>query len=313
MQKASRSMVGTVVDTSFHLTQGYATCTTELGIVQVAGIPLGTVIPGMRVYCRRLGTMSSNRTYLFDGYAGTLSSLGPNGSLLIAASSSLSSGCATVSTVPAASGISSSSGYYWHGFFYLPSVPTSTVTLLQFAQTGSLTTTFTVQMTTACLLQVISSDGHGYVTTTAIAPHQLHWFLIQPGYSGSALLIDGIAAYTYLSGTSDPTFAGNTNTYSVSLGANVNGTQLLPIGSWLSKVGYGASSSQFSATLPSLSTVPAYDTDLVNANAGGIVTKLLYLFEDTPGSATAVNSASGWGSGTLAVSSPAQIVQAGPY
>lgn len=304
MQKGSRTILGTVADTSFHLTQGYVTCTTQLGVVQVAGIPLGTVLPGMRVYCRRLGTMSSNRSYIFDGYAATISSLGPNGSLIVAGSPTLSAGCAMVASVSSVSGVTGPTGYYWHCFFYVPSIPTGTVTLFQFAQTGAPTTTFTVQMTTACLIQVVSNDGHGYTTTSAVVPHQLHWLVIQPGMAGSELLIDGLSAYTgLLSGGDEPTFTGNATTSTLSLGANVNGTQLLPIGSWLSKVGYGHMTSLFPVV------IPQYDTDLVNTSG----TLVLYLFEDTPGSSTAINSASGVGAGTLTISNPASLVMAGPY
>lgn len=308
MQKGSRTILGTVVDTTFHLTQGYVTCTTQLGVVQVSGIPLGTVIPGMRVYCRRLGTMSSNRNYIFDGYAATISSLGPNGSLLITGNPPITNGCALVNTVSAVSGLTGPAGYYWHCFFYVPIVPTSTITLFQFEQTG-FTTTFTVQMTPACLIQVISSDGHGYVTTQPIPPHQLHWLVIQPNIgAGLELLIDGVSSYTgILTGSDDPTFAGNANTYSISLGSNVDGTQLMPVGSWISKFGFGEALS----LLPSL--VPQYDTDLPNANGSGTITKVLYLFEETPGSPTAINSAASPGAGTLAISGPASIVMAGPY
>ena len=310
LQKGPRTVVGTVTDVSFHLTMGYVTCTTQLGIVQVVGIPAGTVTSGMRVYCRQMGGMSTNRSYVFDGYAPALASMGPHGSLMITAQPALAAGCATVSSVSALVGQTGPQGYYWHCFFYLPALPLGTGTLLQFAQTGSLTTTFTIQVLPSCLIQVISNTGHGYVTSVPIPPHQLHWLMIQPGNTGSELLIDGIATYTGITtGSDEPVFAGGSNTYSVSLGTSVNGTQLLPLGAWISKVGYGTNTS--STFLPT--SIPAYDSDLINSSTGGVATKMLYLFEDTPGGTTAINSAVSPGAGTLTVSTPAQIVQAGPY
>jgi hypothetical protein len=308
MSKGPRTIIGTVADTSFHLTKQYVTCTTQLGIVYVAGVPIGTVIPGMRVYCRQVGGMSSTKNFVFDGYASSVASLGPNGSLIMASSPTLSAGCATVAAVTAQTGLAGPIGYYWHAFFYLPIVPLTTVTLFEFAQVSS-SNTFTVQLLPSCVLQVISSDGHGYVTNIPIPPHQLHFIQIQPGNTGNEVLIDGIANYTgILSPTDDPTFVGGTNTYVLWVGANANGSQLLPVGSWVSKVGYGTTSL---AALPNM--VPAYDSDLLNASTGGITTKVLYLFEDTPGATTAVNSAVASGAGTLAISNPASIVTSGPY
>jgi hypothetical protein len=313
MQKGSRTILGTVADTTFHLTQGYVTATTQLGVVQVSGVPLGTVLSGMRVYCRRMGTTATNQHYIFDGYASTISSLGSNGSLLIGSGGpSLSSGCATVTGVT--SGLIGPNGYYWHCFFSLPSIPTGTVTLFQFSQTSALGTTLSLQLTAGCILQFVSNDGHGYQSTLPIIPHVLHWVVIQPGYAGAALLVDGISAYTGIIGSGDaPTFAGGTNTYTITLGSQYTGSQCVPIGSWLSKFGYGTSTRLFPVIVPSGTPLPAYDTDLVNANAGGIVTNALYLFEDTPGSATARNSAASGSAGTLAVSTPASISMAGPY
>src|ERR1700738_1155175 len=81
MAKGPRTLVATVVDTSFHLTKQYVTATTQLGVVSVVGVPLGTVIPGMRLYCRQVGGMSGAKSFVFDGYASSVASLGPNGSM----------------------------------------------------------------------------------------------------------------------------------------------------------------------------------------------------------------------------------------
>lgn len=308
MAKGPRTIVGTVVDVSFHLTQQYVTATTQLGIVPVVGVPIGTVIPGMRIYCRQVGGMSTTKSFIFDGYASSVASLGPNGSLIMTGSPTLAAGCAMVAAVLAQSGVTGPVGYYWYLFFYLPIVPTTTVTLFEFAQVSS-SNTFTVQMLPTCFIQVISNDGHGYITTSPVPPHQLHYLQIQPGNTGNEVLIDGVANYTGIgSPTDDPTFVGDTSTYVLWVGSQANGSQLLPVGSWVSKLGYGYTSL---TALPNF--VPEYDTDLINGSTGGLTSRILYLFEDTPGSATAINSALASGAGTLALSNPASIVASGPY
>lgn len=306
--KGPHTIIGTVVDTSFHLTKQYVTCTTQRGVVSVIGVPIGSVIPGMRIYCRQTGGMSTIKSFIFDGFASSVASLGANGSLIITSSPTLILGCGSVSGVTAQVGLTGPVGYYWYGFFYLPIMPTTTVTLFEFAQMSS-TNTFTVQILPSCLLQVISSDGHGYVTTVAIPPHQLHFIQIQPGNTGNEVLIDGVSSYTgILSPPDEPTFVGGSATYVMWTGSQANGTQLLPVGSWVSKIGYGTTSL---SSLPNV--VPAYDSDLINANGGGITSKMIYLFEDTPGSSTAINSAVASGAGTLLLSTPASIVASGPY
>ena len=119
MQRASRSLVATVTGTSFHVSQGYVSCTTEQGLIRVYGVPYGTVVPQMRIYARVQGGSATNRAYVFDGYAPSLSSLSQSGSILFYAPSHFSGAMATTSTtssVATTSSLTTSVGYYWHVF-----------------------------------------------------------------------------------------------------------------------------------------------------------------------------------------------------
>lgn len=329
VQKGPRSQPAQVVDASFHLSQGSVLATTNGTIVRVYGVPYGTVVNGMRLFIRPIGSLVTNQAYIFDGYAPNLSGLGSAGSILLAQPNT--SGAAVAPAITAASGfvavtgISSAVGYVWFLFFYLPQLPSATVTLFQQSQVSG-TNVVQLEYLPTGFLQFRSQDGHGYITTTTVPPHNSHFVVIQPGVTSNEFLVDGIASYTGLIGGSDtPTFGGNTNTYTTSWLSTTTGTNLCPLGSWVSKMGYGISYSSGALALPTLNTaglIPAQDSDVPVFNSGTNQRTLnTYLCEDAqvtpPTAQTLANGSASWGSAapasTITLNSQAVLQVPGPY
>ena len=322
-KKGPRTMVGQVVDSTFHTTQGYVTATTQLGVVSVYGIPYGTVVPGMRVFVRQMGGAATNRAFVFDGHAPNLSALGSLGSFGYSKPVvTLSSGLAQTSAtgVPTSSSVVSSIGYFWYFFFYIPAVPTSTCTIWQMtANTGG--NILTCEYLPTGILRVRSQDGHGYVTTSPVAPHNLQWVIMQPGLSPNELLIDMVPNFTGIITPSDkPNFSGNNISYRLSLLSNSDGTALCPLGSWISKFGfgtaiYGSNPVSLQVLGSGLSGTPTADSELPTAKAQTYVTLLYQLLcEDASGSTTLANSAAGAGTAaTIASGSAGAVLTTGPY
>lgn len=315
-KKGPRTLVATIVDTSFHVTQGYVTCTTELGIVPVYSIPYGSCVPGMRVYCRQMGGAATNRAFVFDGFAQNASRQGTTSGSFLFSSPLLTLPSTALATsqgnsISCVSGVTASTGYYWHCFFYLPELPSSTITLFQFNCGTTSSPSLSLTMLPTGVMQFSSSDGHGYQTLTPVAPHRIHWLVCQPGFAGNELLIDGFPNYSDLVGSSGdtPTFAGGINTYTVSLFGTSTGTGIPALGSWISKVGFGANGgNEFD------STIPTSDTMLVNTAGAGYYTRLLLLCEDGASSTTLLNSALGGGGSNFSIlSGTTQVSPLGPY
>jgi len=313
-------MVGIIVDASYHTIQGYVTCTTQLGIVSVYGVPYGSVVAGMRIFVRQMGGQATNQAFVYDGMAPNVSSMGSSGSLVYSSPlpGPLTTSLAQTGTtdVPSVSGMASAVGYFWHCFFYLPTLPTTVVTLFQMsAATGG--TTLALEYLATGQLRMRSGTGHGYLTSGPIAPHSIHYIQIQPGIAGSELLIDGVASYGSLIGSGDiVTFAGSGMTYQLSLLANRDGSQMCPIGSWISKFGYGTSGTSSSPLLLP-DSLPEQDSDLPTSTSASSITALYALLcEDSVGTGVLVNSATSGGAtgvGATIVSPPATIAITGPY
>lgn len=308
MQKGPRTMIGTIADTTFHPSMGYVTCQTQIGVVQVYGVPQGSMIAGMRIYCRQMGGVGTTRNFVYDGPALTLSSMGNTGSLLL---SSLpvkppTQSLAMISGVPSQAGTATAAGFYWHCAFYIPVLPSVPITLFSMAPDANTSSTILLELLPSGNLQFRSADGHGYIMNDPVVPQQMHWIVIQPGIATQECVVDGDTNYSGLLHTGDiPTFIGNSTTYTLSLLSNSTGTHLCPTGTWVSKVGYGATGGSFIST-----NFPGSDTDLYNS----ATTYALFLFEETAGAALAINSAVGSGSATtLPITTPASIQVAGPY
>jgi hypothetical protein len=312
---SSRSLIATVVDTNFHTTQGYVLCTTEQGLVHVYGAPMGTLIPQMRIYARIQGGSATNRAYLFDGYAPSLSSLSQSGSILYKGPAT-SSGVfgQTTASIPTSSSLSSSTGYYWHCFFYLSQLPSSTVILFAMWTGGLTANAVALELNSQGQLLFRSiNDNHGYVSSVTVAPHHLHYVQIQPGYTSNEMLIDGQATYTTT--TSVPTFAGGGASYQLSVLSDSSGAGTCPMGSWISKIGFGTSYTS-GVVQPLSGGVPASDAQIPTFNVSSTQqTTALYLCNDAAGSVTAANTAPvGSASAiTLTSSSVAGVSALGPY
>lgn len=318
MKKGPRSLVATVVDTSFHATQGYVLATTEMGIVHVSAVPIGSVVPQMRIYVRQQGSQGTNRRFLFDGYAPTLSSQNATGSLLYLTPTPGGAGqvlATTTASVATASSLTTSTGYFWCLFFYMPQLPSTMVTLLSM-WAGSVSQAIALEMLPTGQLRFRSTnDGHGYITTNPVAPHAIHWVQIQPGLPvGQEFQVDGIANYTgLLSSSDDPTFGGGGANYTLLVLSDPSGNTPCPLGTWISRIGFGSSFSGGVVALPT--SVPTDDSQLPALNASATQqTTALYLCNDTPGSATAANSAPAGAASALSLTSAYATVNAlGPY
>ena len=316
-KKGPRTLIATIVDVTFHLTQGYCTCTTELGIIRVYGIPYGSVVANMRVYARQMGGHATTRDHIFDGFAQNPSRTGQSGSLTYDVPMTVSASSTPLAVSPsgsltASSSLTSSVGYYWHCFFYLPSLPQGgNAVLMQMA--GPSSYTLTLSLAPTGILSILSNDGNGFSTVMPVAPHSVHWFVLQPGLVSSYLMLDGVAPT--IVGTA-PTFAGGTNTYRMSLLASVNGgtgISIPPLGSWVSKVGYGVAYSGGSPVALPVS-VPVYDTQIVTTTGNGITPKGVYLCGDVSTSSTLANSGSDGSGASMTVNTTNATIQTlGPY
>lgn len=311
LDNVPHTMVATVVDTSFHLTQGYVLATTQSGLIHVIGVPYGTVTKQMRILVRRM-MIGTNQNYVYDGQAPALSTTGSSGSLFLADVSvtAPTSALASVTSVPTDSGFATATGYYWHCFFYVPAKLTQTSTIFQMTQTTSPNLSLTLELLPTGFLRFRSNDGHGYITTDTVSAHNMHWVVIVPGQVGQELLVDTLSFYTGIqSSGDDPSFTGggtSSSQYTLSVASNNDGSQPMPLGGWVSKIGYGLADTSTTAALSSI--IPSADSDI----AVGAGTHLLYLCNDTPESATAANTAPG-SVAALSVSAPLHVAALGPY
>jgi hypothetical protein len=138
----------------------------------------------------------------------------------------------------------------------------------------------------------------------------MHWIVIQPGIgNGQDLMIDGVSGlYTGLQSSSDvPTMTGAGATYQMSVCSHMNGTHLLPVGSWISKIGFGTTGG---SALAASSILPGSDSDLPSLASQ---TAVLFLCEDAQGSTSLVNSAPGSVTGPMMLTSPLTLAISGPY
>lgn len=315
-RKGPRTLIAEVVDTSYHATQSYVTCTTQLGVVQVVGVPLGTVVPHMRIYARQMGGAASNRGFVFDGYAPGNSALGQTSGSLVMTTPTVGSPtaapAASANNAITSTSITSSTGYYWHCFFYIPVLPSGIVTIFQMTQTSSANILYLEYLPTG-YVRLRSQDTHGYVSTIPVPPHQVHYVQIQPTATAGSFLVDGLSNYTGIANPSDNvTFTGTSNTYGIGLLGNRDGTARCPVGSWVSKFGFGTAWTG-SALIPLLSSVPTSDS-LLPGQSGNLGSAIyLLLCEDTPGGTTLTNSGSGGANSTTVDTTVSVISSLGPY
>ncbi len=321
-RKGPCTMVAKVADASFHSTQGYVTAVTELGVVNVYGAPYGSLVPGMRILCRQMGGQSAIRAFVFDGYAPNLSGSGLAGSFGYSSQiASLSTGLALTSStgVPTSSSYTVVYAYFWYWAFYVPVLPAAKVTLWQMVCATDGTTLAAEYLPTG-QLQIRSGDNHGYISTGPVSPHNVHWIIVQPSAGTGSVLIDAVPfLYTGLIGSNDnPSFTAGGAGYQLSLLSNRDGSQLAPLGSWVSKWSFGASyNSAGSAPLQSLGTgiagLPTQDSELPTAIPQTDV-HLLYqlLCEDAAGSSTLADSAHQGGT-SASITTGGQVQLIGPY
>jgi hypothetical protein len=320
VKNGPRTVVGTVVDTSFHTSAGYVSCTTQLGsIVNVFGVPYGSVVNGMRIFCRQIGGAATNRSYVYDGAAPNLSGLGYTGSFAYNTTFTGSPSAIALTfggAVPTSASIITAQGYFAYWFFYIPALPTSNAILWQLVNgTNVLSCTYLPNGR----LQISSQDGHGYATTAPVSAHNVHWCILQPGLSGLELLVDMVAAYSGLLSSPDiPTFIGGSSGYQLSLLSDLFGNSLCPLGTWISKFSVGTAwNTVYVPQLQSLGTglgsVPSLDSELPCATAQQDVS-LTYelLCEDVIGSSNLVDSA-GAGGTNIFISSGGAVQAIGPY
>lgn len=334
MKRGPRSLLATVIDTSYHATMGYVSATTQLGVVQVHGVPYGSVVPQMRIFVRQIGPHSTTRQFLFDGYAPALSRRGlASQSLCYIQPSGLASTQALLSTssVPTTASLTSGIvGYYWHLFFYLPQVPATRVTIFQMSVTAGGPNLLTLEyLPNGYMLFRSAENNHGYTTTRTVPAHQMHWVVLQPGLGGSGSgrewYIDGQSYAAGINSSSDePYFNGNGATYTVSYLSNTDGSQLCPLGSWIAKFGYGSNAPSGTPQqllnsdtgLALATSTPTDESAYPNQALSNFQrTWLLYTTGTASSSTTSLaNQAFSFGGLVVSISTPyAQLVAPGPY
>lgn len=319
-KKGPRTLVGTVVDASYHAGQGYVSVTTEMGVVKVFGAPYGSLLPQMRILCRQMNAVNSVQSFVFDGFAPNLSKLGmTSGSLCMTqpspgvASTPAFSGATAIGT-PTQAG---PGGYYWSFFFYIPQLPPSTVTLWAMNYSSNTTTYLACEYLPNGNLQLRSSDGHGYISTQEVVPHHIHYVKIQPNLTGSEFLVDTFANYTgIVTSSDDPTFVASNFNYTLSLLADYNGLQVAPIGTWISKWEFGTSMA-LGVPVALQNIIPTSNSELpVSQGIGAISYYQLLCGSDAGGSTltdTGITVGTGTGGTTAVDLRFASVLATGPY
>lgn len=299
--------VATVADTSFHLATGYVQATGRKGPIQVIGVPLNTVCPGMDIFVRQM-TQSGISQYVFDGYApatlnmrtssGSLADAGGNGIAAVNAGFVNGFGVSPPITLPA-SAYSVPRGWFLSFFFYMPSLPSSSTpaTLLSVDALTYNSGTNTWSQSQEWLSVSYNYKGQlganvygGYVpgkfTTQTFAPHRI-WFVVLQ--LGNGLAVNGSTnPATMATGMEDtsrnytPLQSAVTSYFWLNfLGANkypdaANNNIFVPVskcpaGTWISKVTFGCSASGGGATAvwpyPVDGTIPQSDSAIVTGNA----------------------------------------------
>ncbi len=322
VRKSPRSLVATVIDTTYQVTQGYVLCTTQHGIVKVYAVPYGSVVPQMRLFARQAGPMSNTRDFVFDGMAPGISVRNQaSGALLYATSAAdaLSSSPVLAQTsagaVPTVTALNSGVGYYWHLFFYAPALPAKRATL--FCMNYTTNNILCLDLLSTGLLSLVSvENGNGYTTTKPVAPHSIHWVVIQVGLGGgNDFLIDGLSYFSTVGG--GPSFWGAANPYTLTLLSKNDGSQVCPLGTWVSKVGFGTSYNNGTSSIIPLGVAtpaPTADSGLPNLNVSAYQQAVSLSLCENSGSATLTNSAAGGAAGSLNITTAyATQVGPGPY
>lgn len=306
-KKGPRTLVGKIVDTSFFHSQGYVTVTTELGVVSVYGVPYGSVVAGMRIFVRQMGGHATNQVFVYDGQAPNLSGLGMSSGSVAITTSLIGTGTTpTNANSLVSSSLAGSAGYYWHCFFYLPALPATSVTLWQMSDVTGTNTVSLDYLPSGRLYFWSPTNGSGYVSSQIVTPHQVHWFLSQPGISGMKLMIDGVSLSSVVG---DITFTGTSHTYLIDLLSDHSGNNPCAPGTWISKIGWGTSVT--GSTPVALSTsIPQSDSDLPSTG-GTTTTKLLLLCGDSIGGSAITNSAT---AGSVPINTAyVTVLATGPY
>lgn len=124
-----RSEVATVVDTSFHHSQGYITCTSGRGPIMVVGVPYLTVVPGMRIFLRRI-THQGQTSFIYDGLATPAMPFNSSGSLSqeygqwpAATSASTYGGTSYAGPYLLLPNTAPVKGWFWSFYFYVSALP----------------------------------------------------------------------------------------------------------------------------------------------------------------------------------------------
>lgn len=324
-ERSPKTLVTTIVDTSYMPTYGYVTATSLNGPVRVVGIPTNRVIPGMRVFARKV----NENTYVYDGMApvplltGTTSGLVIHTGAAPAASNPLAVGMPTwtVNNGP----IPGSLGFYVSFFFYLSDLPASGTSCV-LLDLPHLNTTPSPPVVDGGLKVVYSSTGTlnvtyygaaygnpvpGTPTVHTFAPHQV-WFLTFQ--VGNGLAVDG-QSFPDMAITGPATNPIN-GAYTLAVLGDLAGNNAPPIGSWVSKVSLGYDIVLQNPIWPyNLSGfIPSDDTQVANGTASygqGLTTNLLYLCADGVGATSLANASTVTPGMPLAVNG--QVMDEGPY
>lgn len=319
-------VVATVADVSTHLTLGYVTATIGKGPVVVYGIPLGTVVPGMRITVKSTDA-GVQRSWTFVSFAPQPAAGPLSGSLLVTSglgTSAAATAAGTFTTIQSAA-----HGPYVSFFYYTPTLPApgSHCDLFQLRQLSGTQGSVTGYFTDTGQIGFVLSDGAGTTVTytsanITISPHQIWHIVFMPGpgsasyqpiqVNGYRYKSDGVTSYW--SSTATTAVTGNFTSAQLWLMNNAAGQFPCPIGSWISKFTYGASAVGNLPTTP-IGVKPLSDAAIPNGRATlgqGVFTTLRYLMNSNVGTGTLTDT--GAAGLTLTVNTAAAAVASiGPY
>jgi hypothetical protein len=273
--------IAIVSNTDAAISTHFIQATTRKGPIQVVGVPLNAVCPGMQIFVRKM-TRDGLPFYVFDGFAPAALTVA-NTSRAITATTGVGPAAASSSiygsgsvdpsspltTIPASP---PASGWFWSFFFYMAALPPAGApcVLLDMPKIdGSHNITEGFRITYDYLGHLnayfYTWEGGGTVVGTGtmqvFAPHKVWFATFQ---IGNGLAVNG-AQYSnmiisQLSAGLHPV-AGN---YGMFLLSDSEGLNAAPAGSWLSKITFGCNYVSGPLWPYNLSGfIPSKDSDIV--------------------------------------------------
>ncbi len=276
--------IAIVSNTDAAISAHFIQATTRKGPIQVIGVPLNTVCPGMQIFVRKM-TRDGLPFYVFDGFAPAALTLANTSGAIAeqtgaspAASSTTIYGTSTIdpgsplTTIP---GSPPTSGWFWSFFFYMAALPTAgnPCVLLDMPKIVSHNITEGFRITYDYLghLGAYFYDWEGGGTTIGtstdqvFAPHKVWFATFQ---IGNGLAVNGLQFGNMIIDQLTAGLHPVAGDYAMFLLSDSLGQNAAPAGSWLSKITFGCnyvSGPLWPYNL--LGFIPKQDSDIVTGSS----------------------------------------------